>query len=269
MKYRPSSPARENWHSSTIAKGTITIYTSWKSADILWKFESILLFLSCIFNCLINTSRNWAPGIRESGISSPCWSGSLHIPCGPSHASPNSWGRVMDLGCDDLSLGVGQWGFPGAVDGIPWSCVACPRACGWDCSLVNPICTETRSPLWESPCLLQTCRQAPLGSCGTLSAALGRGKSSPAACLLRSEETHQRWIWPSAFFVHPDDPELPLILTEKRQTLWKHSRQKLSMEALTFTTDWLQAVLEPGAWCHLPSVMSETGWSLGHHCKDA
>lgn len=112
MKYRPSSPARANWHSSTIAKGTITIYTSWKSADVLWKFKSILLFLSCIFNCLIDTSRNWAPGVSESGISSPCRkrSGSLRIPHRPSLASPNGWGRVRDLGCDDPSFGVGHGG---------------------------------------------------------------------------------------------------------------------------------------------------------------
>lgn len=35
------------------------------------KIQVFLLFLSCIFNCLIDASRNWAPGVSKSGISSP------------------------------------------------------------------------------------------------------------------------------------------------------------------------------------------------------
>lgn len=53
----------------------------------------------------------------------------LCISHGPSPASPNSWGRVMDLGCDNLSLGVGHGGPRGTADGSLWSCVACPSAC--------------------------------------------------------------------------------------------------------------------------------------------
>lgn len=178
MKYRPSSPARTNWHSSTIAKGGITVYMSWKSADVLWKFKSILLFPSCTFNSLTDTSRNWAFGVRESGISSPCWerSWSLHI----------SW----TISCIPKQLGKSH-GF-GMWQSLPWCrawraqghswwlsvelCGLSKRMC---CSLADSDCTKTRSTPWESPCLLQTCRQALLGSWGALSTVLRRGKIQP------------------------------------------------------------------------------------------
>lgn len=232
MKYRPSSPARTNWHSSTIAKGRITVYTSWKSADVLWKFKSILLFLSCTFNCLTDTSRNGVFGVRESGISSPCWerSWSLHI----------SW----TISCIPKQLGKSH-GF-GMQQSLPWCGAERAQGHSWwlsvelcglskhrCCSLADSDCTKTRSPPWESPCLLQTWRQALLGSCGALSAALRRGKIQPCwmPAVVRGDTSETNLA--QCIFIHPDAPELLLIFMEKKANTVKTPQTKAFHE----TTD--------------------------------
>lgn len=141
----------------------------------------------------------------------------------------------MKLGCNDPSLDAGQRGMQGTADCILWSCVA------WLGSMDDSAVWQAWSATTRGSYHGKTppAPDVPAGTAQQLQCIeleLGRGKSNPAACLLQwSEEMNlARWI-----FYSPDAPELLLLLREKRQRLWKCSRQKLSMEALTGRIDWL------------------------------
>lgn len=87
----------------------------------------------------------------------------------------------------------------------------------------RPSLQPHKDPTMGKPRLLQTCQQALLGSCSALNWCWAGGNPTLLHACCNGQ---RRLIWPSEFFIHPDAPELLLLLRDKKANAMKMSKTK-------------------------------------------
>lgn len=213
----------------------ITVYTTWKFVDILLKNSSPSWFLCLASSIILSTPLEiWRLLSMKVGFSSPAkrevglCAYLMDIPC------VSRWlGKSNEVG--EQCLDVGQRGLQDTDDCILWA--VWPDRAEWMTLQFDKTSLQPHKDLtMGKPCLLQACQQALLNSCSALTWCWAGGNPTLLHACCNGQ---RRVICPREFCIHPDAPELLLLLREKRQMLWKCPRQKLSSEALTGRIGWL------------------------------